>query len=117
MNPIQQNWINFKTHFRTAHGKLEETDEITMESAGHHQSKLVNGIIAHMSRIPFPHPPWYTEYTSTPKLDPNIVPTVQPTSVANIATDVYNILPQLLTSMKQMKQLIIQMQTSLPVGG
>ena len=28
MNPMQQNWINFKTHFRTAHRELDETSEL-----------------------------------------------------------------------------------------
>ena len=57
MNPIQQNWIHFKTHFRTAHRKLEETGKLTMEAAGCHQSILVNNILAHMSGLLCTYPP------------------------------------------------------------
>ena len=46
------------------------------------------------------------------------MPTVQPTPVANVATyDVSNILPQLLTSMQQMKQLLIHIQMNQTVFG
>ena len=48
MNPIQQNWINLKTHFCTAHRELKETGELTMESTGYHQSNLFSDIVAHM---------------------------------------------------------------------
>ena len=36
MNAIQQNWINFKTHFRTAHCEIKETEKLEMEDAGYH---------------------------------------------------------------------------------
>ena len=54
MNPIQQNWINFNTHFCTAHRKIEETGKLTMEDYGYHQAKVVNDIVAHMFGITFP---------------------------------------------------------------
>ena len=118
MNPFQQNWIDFKTHFHTAHCELKETGELTMEDAGYHQSKMVNKIVAHMSGLPFTYPPQYPAYTPVQNPAPTIVTTVQPTPVANVATDaVYNILPQLLTSMQQMKQLLIQMQKNQTEGG
>ena len=86
MNPIQQNWINFRTHFFTAHRELEETGKLKMEASGYHQDNLVNDIFAHMSGIPFTYPPQETEFTPTPNPDPTIVPTVQPIPVANVAT-------------------------------
>ena len=49
MNPIQQNWISLKTHFRTAHHDLEETGELKKEDAGLHQANLLNDIVSHMS--------------------------------------------------------------------
>ena len=36
MNPIQQNWTNFKTHFRIAHCELKETGKLTMGDSGYH---------------------------------------------------------------------------------
>ena len=54
MNSIQQNWINFRTHFRTAHRELKETGELTMEAAEYHQDNLVNYIVARMSGLSFP---------------------------------------------------------------
>ena len=57
MNPIQQNWIHFKTHFRTSHREIEETGKLAMEAAGYHKANLVNDIVAHMSGLPFPYPP------------------------------------------------------------
>ena len=80
-----------------------------MEDAVYHQANLVNDIVSHMSGLPFPYPPQEPAYTSIPNPAPTIVPTVQPTPVANVATDVSNILPQLLTSMQHMQQLLIQM--------
>ena len=65
MNPIQKNWINFKTHFCTAHSDLKETGELTMEAIGYHQYNLVNDIAAHMSRLPFNYPPQDPEFTPT----------------------------------------------------
>ena len=117
MNPIQRNWINFKTHFCTAHRELEETVELTMEGAGYHQANLVNNIVTHMSGLPFPYPLQEPECTPTPNRDPTIVPTVQPTPVANVTTDVYYVLPQLLTSMQQMQQLMIRVNMNQKGGG
>ena len=117
MNSFQQNWINFKNHFRTAHHKIKETGKLKMEDAGYHQANLVNDIVAHMSGLPFPYPPQEPAYTPIPNPSPTIVPTVQPTPVSNVATNVSNILPQLLTSMQQMQQLLIQMQTNQTGGG
>ena len=107
MAPIQKNWINFKTHFCTAHRKLEETGELAMEAAGYHQANLVNGIAANMSGLPFTYLPQDPEFTPTPNPDPAIVPTVQPNPVTNVATYVSNILPQLMSSMQHMQQLLI----------
>ena len=36
MNPFQQNWINFKTRFCTAHRELKETGKLTMGDSGYH---------------------------------------------------------------------------------
>ena len=93
MNPVQHNWINFKSHFCTGHRELEETSKLTMEAAGYHQANLVNYIVTHMSGLSFPYPPQDPEYTPTPNPAPTIVPTVQPTPVANVITDVSNIPP------------------------
>ena len=112
MNPIQQNWVNFKTHFCTAHRELKETPKLTMEDVGYHHSKLFNDIVAYMSGLPFTYPPQEPESTPTPNPDPTIIPTVQPTQVANVATDVTNILTHILTSMQQMQKLMIQIQTN-----
>ena len=117
MNPIQQNWINFKAHFRISHRNIEETGKLTMEAVGYHQSNLVNDIVTHMSGLSFPYPPQDPEYTPTPNTYTTIVPTVQPNPVSNVATDVSNILPQILNSMKQMQQLLIQMHTDKTGGG
>ena len=57
MNPIQKNWIIFKTSFRTAHRELEETGKLTMEAAGYHQDKLGYKIVSHMTEIQFPYQP------------------------------------------------------------
>ena len=76
MNPIQQNWINFKpifAHLAVISIKLANSQ---MEAVGYHQSKLFNNIVAHMSGLPFPYPPQDPEYTSTPNPYPTIVPTV-----------------------------------------
>ena len=117
MNPIEQNWINSKTLFGTSHRNLEETDKLTMEAVGYHQYIQVNDIVAHMSGLPFPYPPQDSECTPTPNPDPTIVPTVQPTPVANFATYLYNILPQILTNMQHMQQLLIQIQKNQTRGG
>ena len=104
MNTIQKNWIHFKTQLCTAHRKLEETGELTMEDAGYHQSNLVNKIVANMSGLPFTYPYQDPAYNPVPNLAPTIVPTIQPTSVANVATNTAsNILPQILTRMKQIR--------------
>ena len=102
MNPIQKNWIIFKTSFRTAHRELEETGKLTIKDTGYHLANLVNDILAHMSGLPFPYSSPEPAYTPTPNPDPTIVPTIQPTPVANVATDVSNTLPQLLTSIQHM---------------
>ena len=57
MNPIQQNWINSRTHFCTAHHELEETGELTMKVAGYHQPYLVNNTTTHMYGLLFIYPP------------------------------------------------------------
>ena len=90
MTPIQQNWINFKTHFRTAHHKLKETGELTMEDEGYHQSNLVNNIVAHMYALIFTYPLHEPAYTPTPNTATTIAPTIQPTPVANVATGIPN---------------------------
>ena len=116
MNPIQQNWVNFNTHFHTAHRESEETGELTIEYAGYHQANLVKDIVAHISGISFTCPTQDPECTPIPNPAPTILTTVQPTAVGNIATDKSNILPQLMTSMQNMQQLLIQMQTN-QIGG
>ena len=61
-----------------------------------------------MSGLPFTYPSQETAYTPVPNSDPTILSTVQLNRVANAATDaVFNILPQILTSMQQMQQLLI----------
>ena len=57
MNPNQQNWINFKNHFRTDQCKLKETGEWTMEDVGYNQANLVNYTVSHISGLPFTYPP------------------------------------------------------------
>ena len=103
MNSIQKNWINFKTHFCTAHRELEETGELTMEDAVYHQANLVNNIFVHMSGLSFPYPPQGCHdpvYTLISNYAPTISPIVQPYPAANDATNAtYNILPQLLNRM------------------
>ena len=59
INPIQQNWINYKTHFCTAQQELEETGKLTMKAAGYYQPYLVNNIITHMYGLLFTYPPQY----------------------------------------------------------
>ena len=79
MNPIQQNWINLKTHFFTAHRKLEETGEFIMEDAEYHQANLGNDIVADISGLQFPYPPQGCEepvYTPIPNTAPTIAPIV-----------------------------------------
>ena len=89
-----------------------------MEDVGHQQSNLVNKIIANMYGLPFPYPTQETAYTSVPNPAPTIVPTIQPTPVSNVATyAVYNISPQILTSMQKMQQLLIQTKTNQTGGG
>ena len=118
MTPIEQNWINYKTHFHTAHRKLGETGELTMEYCGYHQVNLVNDIVAHMYGLPFLYPPQEPAYTLIPNNATTIVLTFQPTIVANVATyAVSNILPQLLTSMQQMQQLMMHMKKNQTRGG
>ena len=113
MSPIQQNWINFKTHFLTAHRELEETGELTMEDAGYHQANLVNDIVSHISGLPFPYFPQDPTYIPILNSSPTIVPTAQPTPVANVATYVVsNILFQILTSMQHIQKLLIHIQTN-----
>ena len=56
MNPIQQNWINLKTHLSTAHCVLKEIGELKMEGAGVHQADLVNEIVSHIYSTPFTYP-------------------------------------------------------------
>ena len=118
MNPIQQNWINFKTHFGTAHRELNETGKLTMEDAGYHQANLVNNVVAHMSRLTLTYPPLETAYTQITNCSPTIAPTVQPSPAANDDTNAAsNILPHLLTSMQHMHQLLIQTKKKLEGGG
>ena len=117
MNPIQQNWINFKTHFRTSHRNIEETGELTMEHVGFHQSNLVNGIVSHINCLPFTYPPQgcqepvYVLTTHPIPMDaPMIPPIVQPSPAANYSTNATsNIIPKLLTNMQKIQQLMVQM--------
>ena len=83
-----------------------------MEDAVYHQANLVNDIVAHMYGLPFNYPHQEPAYTSIKNPSPTIIPTVQPTPVANVSTDLSNIIPKLLTRMKQMNQLLINMQTN-----
>ena len=109
MNPIQQNWINFKTHFRTSHHEIEETGELTMEHVGFHQSNLVNGIVSHINCLPFTYPPqgcqepgYVTTTDPIPMDAPMISPIVQPSPAANSATNAAStIIPQIPTSMQK----------------
>ena len=57
-----------------------------------------------MSGLPYPYPPQDPEYTQASNQGPIIMKTVQPKPVANVATDVSNIIPQLLTSMQYMQK-------------
>ena len=75
MNPFQQNWINFKTHFCIDYCKLEETHELTTENAGYHQANLINNTVAHMAGLSFPYPPQEPTYTQIPNSNPTIAPT------------------------------------------
>ena len=77
MNPFRQNWINFKTHFRTSHRKLEEIGELIMEDARCHQYNLVNNIISHMSGLSFPYPP---QEPATPWYQIRLQPLCQPSN-------------------------------------
>ena len=67
----------------------------------------------HLPTLPRIQPtPWYQNLATT------IVPTVQLTPVANVATDsVSNILIQILTSVQQIQQLLIQIHKNQTVGG
>ena len=70
-----------------------------------------------MSGLTFTYQHQEPAYTPTTNIDPTIVPTIQKTSLANVTTDVSNDPPpQLLTSMQQMQQLLIHMQTNQTVG-
>ena len=93
MTTIQQNWINFKTRFRTAHRKLKEIGELKMEDTGYHQSNPFNDVVSPMSGLPCPYPPQETAYNLVPNSAPTIVSTIQPTPLANVATYiVFNII-------------------------
>ena len=125
MNPIQQNWINFKNHFCTVHRELEETGEWTIEDAVFHQANLVNYIVSHMFGLPYPYPPLVCQEptyapttTPIPNYAPMMAPIVQPTPEANAATNAISaFIVQLLTSMQQMQQLMVQMQANQGGGG
>lgn len=115
LNPIQQIWINFKTHFCTAHHELKETGELTMKDAGFHQGNQVNRIVSHMAGITHPYPPqgcqdptYAPTTTPIPNDSPMIAPIVQPAVAANSATnDASTVIPQLLTSMNHIQKLIV----------
>ena len=118
MSPIQQNWINFKTHFCTAHCELEETGELLMEDVGYYRANLVNDMVVHMSGLTFPYPSQEPDYTPIQNSSPTISSTIQPSPVANAATDATsNILPQLMTIMQQIQHLLMQIQTNQAGGG
>ena len=70
-----------------------------------------------MSGLLFPYPPQDKEYTLAPNPAPTNAKIVQPTPVANVTTDVYYVLPQLLTSMQQMQQLMIRVHMNQKGGG
>ena len=74
---------------------------------------MVNDIIAHMFGLTFLYLPQDPAYTPVPNPSPTIVPIVQPTPVSNES----NIFPQLLPSMQQMQQRIMQMQMNQTGGG
>ena len=115
MNPIRQNWINFKAHSCTAHHKIKKNGKLTMEDAVFLQANLVNDMVAHMSGLPFPYPPQVCQeqvYILIPNSAPTIAPIIQPSPSANAATDAAsNILHQLITSMQHMQQHMVQMHT------
>ena len=125
MNPIQQNWINFKNHFCTVHRKLEETGEWTIENAVFHQSNLVNDIVSHIFGLPYPYPPQVFQEptsapttTSIPNSAPMIAPIVQPAQADNATTNaISTFILQLLTSMQYIQQLMVQMQANQGGGG
>ena len=110
MNPIQKNWINFKTHFRKSHRGLEETGQLKTEDVGFHQSNPVNDMVSHTAGLPFPYPPQGCQEpiyapTTTPisNYGPILAPIVQPAPAANATTAATStIIPQLLTSMQHM---------------
>ena len=91
-----------------------------MEDAILHQANLVNNIVSHMAGLTCPYPPQgfqETTYAPTntpiPNYAPIIEPIVQPDPAANAATDAAStIIPQLLTHMQHIKQLMVQMQAN-----
>ena len=118
MSPIQQNWINFKTHFCTAHRELEETGELTMEDAGYHRANLVNDMVAQMSGLKFPYPSQEPAYTPIKNYAPTIASTIQPSPVANAIIDAAsNILPHIMTRMQQIQHLLMQILINQAGGG
>ena len=118
MNPIQQNWSNFKTDFRTDHRNLKETFRLSMEDVGYHQANLLNYTVSHMSGLSFTYPTqgyqdivYAPTITPIPNYAPTIAPIIQPSPEANAITDATsNIIPQLITSIQHTQQLTLQMQ-------
>ena len=92
MTTIQQNWINFKTRFRTAHRKLEEIGELKMEDTGYHQSNPFNDVVSPMSGLPCPYPPQETAYNLVPNSAPTIVSTYPISQCRHIYCFQYHIL-------------------------
>ena len=93
-----------------------------MKDADFCQDNLVNSTVSHMDGIPFPYPhqgfqePIYAPTptpTPIPTTAPMLAPILQPDPSANVATYAQStITPQLLTSMHQMQQLMVQMQAN-----
>ena len=125
MNPIQKNWINFKIPFCTAHRELKETGESKMQDAGFHQANLVNEFVSNLAALQFPYPPTGTQepiYSPTPTLIPTAAPMLAPISqtapAANADTDAAStIIPELLTKMQKMQQLMVHMKSNQGGGG
>jgi hypothetical protein len=96
-----QNWINFKVHFRQAHNEYRETSNMTLEQAEREQNnaQLVQQIMEGVqSALPSSHSSVNEELTE---------------EVANVATQVNHqsqIIPHLIQQMQQMQTMMQQLQ-------
>jgi hypothetical protein len=101
-----QNWINFKVHFRQAHNEYRETSNMTLEQAEREQNnaQLVQQIME--GGVQNALPP--ASSTSTDELTEE---------VANVATQVNHqsqVIPHLIQQMQQMQTLTQQLQQQPP---